>query len=305
MRPKLYGAQGDGVVLLDGGLGTLLFTMGLDSGRAPEWWNLEHPLRVTAAHRAYVEAGSDIVHTNSFGGSPLKLETVGLGGRCQQVNRAAVEAAKAACGDEAWVAGDIGPTGKMFPPMGDATEETLAEAFREQTEALAEAGADLLSIETMYDLREAKAAVAAAVATGLPVFASMTFEPKRRGTFTLVGDRIGPSLTALGEAGATAVGFNCSVEPSAMLPMVREARETIEGAPVIVAQPNAGQPRVTPAGIVYDAEPQDFAASLVAMIKAGARIVGGCCGTDPDFIRAARAKVDAINDGGANPGDNA
>lgn len=278
------------VLLLDGGMGSLFIAMGLEQGQAPEWWVLEHPDRVTSAHRQYVEAGCDIIQTCTFGASPLKLESVGLGGRCEEVNAAAARLAREAAEPGTLVAGDLGPTGKLFAPMGDADEEQLVEAFTRQARALAEAGVDLISIETMFDLREARAAVRGAVASGLPIFASMTFDVKKRGFFTIVGDRVGPSLQALADAGAAAVGLNCTVGSQEMIPIVQEACAQVR-APV-VAQPNAGQPRVTTSGVVYDADPDAFCADLMAMVAAGARVVGGCCGTDPDFLRRARAALD-------------
>ena len=152
---------------------------------------------------------------------------------------------------------------------------------------------DLISIETMYDLREAEAAVEAAHASGLPVLASMTFDRRKRGFFTLVGDRVVPSLGALRRAGADAVGFNCSVESEPMIDLVREAAAGVD-AP-LVAQPNAGQPRPTPDGVVYDADPGQFVADLLRMVEVGARIVGSCCGTDPAFIAAARRALDSLD----------
>lgn len=279
------------VLLLDGGMGSLLISMGLESGRASDTWNLEHPDRIVEAHRRYVEAGSDLIHANTFGATPIKLAAAGLKDRCAEVNTIAVELARRAAGPETFVAGDLGPTGKMLPPVGDASEEELREAFGEQTAVLAEAGVDLFSIETMYDLREARAALDAALATGLPVFASMTFESRPRGNFTIMGERVVPSLGALARAGATAVGFNCSVVAAQMLGMVREARDAVDVP--ILAQPNAGQPKPGPNGVVYDATPEGFARDVLDLVDAGARIVGGCCGTDPDFIRAARHALDA------------
>ena len=279
-------------VLLDGGLGTELIAMGLEQGRAPEWWVIEHPERIEGVHRAYVEAGSDVIHSCTFGASPSKLASVGLEGRCDEVNRLAVELARRAAGETALVAGDVGPTGKLYPPMGDADTESLLAAFRAQVAALSAAGADLISIETMFDLREALAAVQAARESGLPVLASMTFEAKKRGVFTIVGDRLVPALAALAEAGADAVGLNCSVSSTEMIPMVQEATAGLEHP--LVAQPNAGQPRVTPEGVTYDARPEPFAMDLMEMVRAGARIIGGCCGSDPEFIRAARLALDAL-----------
>jgi len=278
-------------LLLDGGLGSLLIAQGLAAGQAPEAWAFEHPDRIVAAHRAYVDAGSDIIHAVTFGGSAPKLAAAGLEGRCREVNKTAVALARKACGPNTLVAGDVGPTGKFLPPMGTAAEADFDAAFAEQCTTLAEAGADLISIETMVDLREALAAVRAAAATGLPVLASMTFDAKKRGFFTIMGDRLVHSLKAMDEAGATVVGFNCSVTSVEMVRMVEEAVAG-QDAPV-VAQPNAGQPRMTADGVVYDASAERFVADLMAMVKAGARVVGGCCGTVPAFMAQARAALDS------------
>jgi len=293
MRPtELRELARSRVVLLDGGLGSMLIAAGLEAGRAPEWWNLEHPERVGAVHRAYREAGSDVVHTNTFGANPLRLTAGGLADRCREVNAAAVVIARRACGEACLVAGDVGPTGHMLPPLGTTTVEQLRAAFRDQVEALADAGADLISIETMSDLREALAAVEAAHATGLAVHASMTFEARPRGYFTIMGDPLVPSLKALVDAGADAVGCNCSVTSATMVAMVREATPLVP-APVS-AQPNAGKPIVTPDGVAYDANPEAFARDVAAIVGAGASLVGGCCGTTPEFIRQARTVLDTM-----------
>jgi 5-methyltetrahydrofolate--homocysteine methyltransferase len=277
-------------VLLDGALGTELIAAGLAAGRAPEWWVIEHPDRIAAVHRAYAEAGADVVQACTFGANPLKLARDGLAGRCAEINAAAVALCREAVDGQALVSANLGPTGELFEPMGTAHADELRASFREQAGLLAEAGVDLITVETMFDLREALLATEEAVAAGLPVLASMTFSARKRGHFTIVGDRIGPSLRALAEAGASAVGFNCSVTSEPMLAMVREA---VDGTDVaVMAQPNAGQPRATPEGVVYDAEPEAFARDLAAMVDAGARVVGGCCGTTPEFIRAARKLLD-------------
>lgn len=291
MTPEAWAEQvRSGPVLLDGGLGTLLIAAGLEVGRAPEWWLLERPEEIAAIHDVYVEAGSDVIHAVTFGGSPTKLRAVGLEGRCQELTGLAVQLARQAAGGRALVAGDIGPCSLHLPPLGTAREEDLEEVFREQAQILAEAGADLLSIETMYDLREARAAVRAAAGTGLPVLASMTFESRPRGFFTIMGNPLVPSLQELAEAGAHAVGFNCSLTPAEMLPMVRPAAAELEVP--LIAQPNAGQPRATPEGITYDADPDEFARHILEMVEHGARIVGGCCGSEPEFIRRIRQGLD-------------
>lgn len=296
---KILDALGERVLMLDGGMGSLLIAGGLEQGRAPEWWNLEHPDRVEAAHRQYVAAGSDIIQTNTFGGSPHKLATFGLEGRCDEVNQRAVEIARASCGPQTWVAGDIGPTGLMLPPVGTATEDALYAGFCEQARALAAAGADLIAVETMYDLREALAAVRGARATGLPVFASMTFEAKKRGAFTIMGDRLVPALQQLRDAGASAVGMNCSVTSDVMLGMAKEALASVE-APLIL-QPNAGAPQATREGIRYDVDPERFVGDMQQALAAGARVLGGCCGTDPSLLGRLRQAIDRFNAARATP----
>jgi 5-methyltetrahydrofolate--homocysteine methyltransferase len=287
MRREAFAAMlADGFVLLDGGMGSMLIAAGLPPGEPPERWNLDHPGRVEAVQRAYIAAGSRIVHTNTFGATRAKLGTAGLAARCEEINAAGVVIARRAAGSDALVAGDVGPTGLLLPPLGEATESLLREAFAVQVAALAGAGADLLSIETMYDLREALAAVAAGRETGLPVVASMTFERRRRGIFTVMGDPLVGALARLAEAGADAVGCNCSVGPEAMVAMIREAHAAVP-AP-LAAQPNAGTPRATPGGPAYDVGPADFGAFALAVTEAGARLVGGCCGTTPAHIGAAR-----------------
>lgn len=284
----------EGVILLDGGLGTQLIAAGLARGCAPERWNSEHADRVEAAHRAYVEAGSDIIHTNTFGGTPHKLSASGLSReRCGELNAAGVAIARRAAEGRVLVAGDVGPSGLLLPPMGAATVEQLRSEFKAQIEALCAAGVDLIAIETMYDLRECLAALEAARSiTALPIFASMTFETKRRGTFTMVGDPLVGALEALVAAGADAVGCNCSVTPETMLPMISEASASVN-APII-AQPNAGAPSVAAAeGCSYDYEPAEFVDRVGQIVDAGARVVGGCCGTDPRVIARLRSLIDA------------
>ncbi len=278
-------------LLLDGGMGSLLIASGLARGEPPEAWNLNHPDRVESAHRAYVEAGSDVVHTNTFGGTAPKLASRHFDDRVVEVNAAGVKLARSAGRSDTLVAGDVGPTGLLFPPMGDTNEIALRELFRVQVRALADAGADLISIETMYDLREARAALDAALETSLPVFTSMTFDRKKRGVFTIVGDPMVSALSALAKAGATAVGLNCSVTSDVMVGMVAELADNLQ-VPLVV-QPNAGSPRATSSGVVYDLDRPAFVDDIHTMIRAGAQIVAGCCGTDPETISMLRASIDA------------
>jgi 5-methyltetrahydrofolate--homocysteine methyltransferase len=278
-------------LLLDGGLGTQLIAQGLAAGQPPERWVLEHPERILAVHRAYVAAGSDIVHPCTFGANRLRLEPFGLAGELEAVNRQAVALARES--GARFVPGDIGPCGDYLPPVGKADPEAWRAAFEEQGALLASLGVDLFHVETMSDLREARVALAALqkVAPDVPVMVSMTFDRKRRGFFTVMGDRLTPSLQALEVDGAAAVGANCSVTSPDMRALSDEALAAVR-CPVVL-QPNAGQPRVTPDGVVYDQDPADFVRDVAAMAVAGVRVVGGCCGTDPAFIAALHGALDA------------
>jgi 5-methyltetrahydrofolate--homocysteine methyltransferase len=269
-------------LVLDGGLGTMLMARGLGRGEPPERWVLERPDDVRAVHRAYAQAGSDAVHTCTFGANPIRLRAFGLAEQCQEMNRRAVALAREARPD--FVIGDVGPSGEYLPPVGKAEPDAWHAAFRAQGDALATAGVDGLHVETMSDLREAQVALAALrdVAPGLPIAVSLTFERKRRGFFTVMGN-------ALAAAGADAVGANCSVASGDMQELAAGALAGLTRAGIdlpLVVQPNAGQPRMVDDGVRYDQAPEQFAADLAAMAALGVRAVGGCCGTDPRFIAA-------------------
>ncbi len=278
-------------LLLDGGLGTQLIAQGLAAGQPPERWILQHPERVLAVHRAYVAAGCDVVHPCTFGANRLRLVPFGLEGEIEAINRQAVALARES--GARFVPGDIGPCGDYLPPVGKADIGAWRAAFEEQGALLAGLDVDLFHVETMSDLREARTALAALqrVAPDIPVMVSMTFDRKRRGFFTVMGDRLSSSLQALEADGAAAVGANCSVTSPDMRALADEALAAVSCP--IVLQPNAGQPRVTPDGVVYDQEPAEFVRDVATMAKAGVRVVGGCCGTDPAFIAALRQALDA------------
>lgn len=301
MRSALPERLREGVVLLDGAMGTALMARGLAAGTPPEAWNLERPGDVRAVHAGYVHAGSVVVQTNTFGANPVALERHGLAGRMADVNRRAVDLAREAAGPERLVAGSMGPTGSLLTPLGDATQAGLTEAFARQAAALAEAGADYLAVETMMDLAEALCALRGArQATGLPVTVCLTFERRRRGFFTLMGNRPADCARALAAAGAVAVGANCSVGSDEMVELCAEFADASE-LPVVV-KPNAGLPELADGRPVYRQAAGDFARDMVAVVEAGARAVGGCCGTDHTFIAAlARALADARAGGATGP----
>jgi methionine synthase I (cobalamin-dependent) len=272
-------------LLFDGGMGTLLMARGLVAGEAPDGWNLDRSAEVTAIHRAYVEAGAEAIQTNTFGAHPLRLARAGLAGRCAEICAAAVAAARAAV--PRFVVGDLGPTGEYLSPIGNGDPQAFRRGFAEQARALAAAGVDALHIETQSDLREARIALEAAksAAPDLPVLVSLTFERKPRGFFTIMGDRLVPALGALAEAGADAVGANCSITSVDMVSLAHEALAALSAR--LVFQPNAGQPeRGADGRLSYAQQPNAFAADLAPLARAGAAALGGCCGTDPRFIAA-------------------
>jgi 5-methyltetrahydrofolate--homocysteine methyltransferase len=279
------------VVLFDGALGTELMARGLGRGVPPELWKAEKPDLVREVHAAYFEAGADIVSTNSFGGTPLRLAAHGLENRAFTLNRAAARLAREAAPAGRFVAGSLGPTGKFLAPQEPAAEDELAASFAEQARALVEGGVDLFIIETQYDLREALAALRGVRSVSpLPVFVTMTFGATPRGCFTIMGDPAAGSAAALERAGAAAVGANCTLTSEQMVGCVRALRAATT-LPVI-AQANAGQPVPRPDGTVFYPQTVDeYVRHVPGLVAAGARIVGGCCGTTPAHVRAMAAAL--------------
>jgi 5-methyltetrahydrofolate--homocysteine methyltransferase len=273
-------------VLLDGAIGTELMARGLPHGTFPEEWNIERPEVVKEVHRSYFLAGSDAVSTNSFGGSRIKLASHGLEARTAELNAVAARLAREVAPSGKSVAGSIGPTGKLLRPLGAFTEEEFESVFAEQARALADGGADVLLIETQYDLREALSALRGARrAAGLPVFVTMTFDATPRGYFTSMGDSVARCLKELEKEGAQAVGANCSLNSEQMTGLVRAMRQ--ETALPLIAQANAGQPVLgSDDRVSYSQGLEDYVRFIPDLIQAGANIVGGCCGTNPAFIKA-------------------
>lgn len=268
---------GEAFLIFDGGMGTHIQKAGLDQvAPTPDLLTLARPDAIEGIHRAYVEAGCDVVTTNTFGANALKLEGHAT---VAEVFSAATQAARNA--GAPYVAADIGPTGALLEPLGTMTFEEAYDLFAEQARAALTAGCDLVVIETMADLREAKAAVLAALEnTDLPVFATMTFGEDGR---TFLGTTPAIAAASLSAMGVSAVGVNCSLGPDKLLPVVREMARFAR-CPVMV-QPNAGLPHMIDGETVYDVHPADFASAMQPIIEAGASIVGGCCGTTPDFTR--------------------
>lgn len=279
------------VILLDGAMGTELFRAGLPPGHCPESWNVERPEAVAGIHRSYYEAGSLAVLTNSFGGNALKLACYGLESRTFELNFKAAQLARSVCPEGRYVGGSIGPTGKFLKPVGDLTEDQLLEAFRPQFEGLAAGGVDFLLIETQYDLKEALLALRAArEACSLPVLVTMTFNLTRRGYYTIMGVSPETFIRTMEENTVEAFGANCTLSPADMIGLIRIMRSLSDG--LLIAQANAGQPRVGPDGsTLYELGPDEYAGFIPELIEAGARVIGGCCGTSPEHIKKIAEKI--------------
>lgn len=269
-------------LLLDGGVGSELIARGLAPDGSPERWNLERPEQVAEVHRGFVTAGSEVLQTNTFGGNALALARHGLADQVAAINEAGARLAREA--GPLRVAGNMGPSGLLFPPQGEAEPDALERVFAEQATALAAAGVDYLALETMFDLREALSAVRGAATAGLPVTVCLTLVRTESGFQTPLGDPLAEALQQLAAAGATAVGANCSGGSGDLL-AATPALLAATSLPVIV-KPNAGLPEPTPGGFVYRQDPEDFARDVTAAARAGAAAVGGCCGAGPAFIAA-------------------
>jgi methionine synthase I (cobalamin-dependent) len=275
-------------VLIDGAWGTELQKQGLKPGESPEALNMNNPEIVEAVAKAYVDAGSRIIITNTFGGTCFTLERHGLADKVAEVNTAGAEISKRAAGDQALVFASVGPTGKMLM-MGDVTEDELFDAFSGQAQALAAGGADGLVIETMSDLEEAKIALKACKATGLPVVASMVYDAGADLDRTMMGVTVEQATTELTEAGADVIGSNCGqgIEGFVKLCATMKANTSLP----IWIKGNAGLPEMTDGEAIYKTTPEEFASFAKPLIEAGADFIGGCCGTSPDFIRTVKSTL--------------
>ena len=263
----------------------MLQAAGLKSGECGEEWNVTHRAEVQAIHRAYLEAGSDAVLANTFGGNRFRLREYGKAQEAASFNRAAAELAKEVAAEfDALVFGDIGPSGQMLEPLGEVTEEELFQAFKEQAQALAAGGVDALIVETMTASNELVTAVRAAKeSSDLPVLASYSFNPARDSYRTMMGETVAFCVEQALEAGADIVGSNCGIGIEDMTRVVQEIRAATDRP--IIAQPNAGLPEVVDGEVIYRQTPEAMAEQVPALLEAGAGIVGGCCGTNPTFIQ--------------------
>ncbi len=275
-------------VLLDGAWGTQLQARGLEAGASPDALNLDRPEVVVSVGRDYVEAGSGIILTNTFGANRRILERHGLADRVDAINRAGVRAGREAADGRARVFGSVGPSGAMLM-MGDVEPADLESVFAEQVSALADGGVDALVVETLADLEEARIAVAAAVATGLPVVACMAFDSGPDRDRTMMGVSVAEAAAAFADLGASAVGANCGQDVAGYIRLAESFR-TATPLPLWL-KPNAGQPSSLEGKTVYAQTPEAFAEGLARLADLGVAFLGGCCGTSPEFIRAARERL--------------
>ncbi len=277
------------VLLSDGATGTMLMTMGLKGGSCLEQLNLTNAEKVQELHAAYVQAGAQIILANSFGGNRFKLIKYNLHDQLYQLNYQAAKNAKEAAGERAFVAASVGPTGELLSPLGPVEEAEMTDAFREQSIALADGGADLILVETMSDLREATLAIRAAKEnTDLPVFCTFTYNRTKVGFRTIMGVDPDKAVKASLEAGADVIGANCGEGMEQMIDLVRAIRRSFDN--YILIHANAGMPQLIEGKTVYDETPERMAELLPEILDAGVNIIGGCCGTTPEHI-AAMARV--------------
>ncbi len=281
------------ILVCDGATGTLLIERGLRPGQCPEAWGADHPAILREIARLYLDAGAEVLHASTFGGSSLRLERHGLDGRVKELNALAVRAVCEVAQGRAIVAASVGPTGRILEPYGDAEPERVRVSFAEQFAILRDAGAELLTIETMTDLREATLAIDAArtVAPELPIVATMSFDSTPRGFRTIMGTTIRQAAEGLEAAGADAIGSNCGAGSETMVAIAAELRRSSE-LPIAI-QSNAGLPAFEGGRAIYAETPELMAARVREMLDIGVTIVGGCCGTTPAHIAVIRAVVDA------------
>jgi 5-methyltetrahydrofolate--homocysteine methyltransferase len=296
MARRIVHAIREGSILVsDGAWGTAMYRLGLQPGECPELWNISHSDEVRGIARGYAAAGADLIGTNSFGGNTIMLARFGLAERAAELNETAARLTRSAIDLERWVSASLGTTGKMLI-VEEVTEEELYETYREQAMALERGGADALCFETMNDAAEAAIAVRAAKEnTHCEVICTFTFAQTVRGDFrTLMGASPSEAIQAVLSAGADIIGTNCGNGTPRMIEIVREIRAAFPAAPILV-QANAGLPQVVDGQDVYPENPEFVAGLVPAMVAAGANIIGGCCGTTADHIRAIRQVVDQLN----------
>lgn len=280
-------------LVADGAMGTMLMSTGLPQGWCPEEWVESHPEEVQAIHQAYIDAGSDIVLTNTFGGSSIKLQAYNFADKAAAWNQKAAAIAKEIAGDNHFVAGSMGPTGQFFTPLGTMTAEEAYETFKAQAVALETGGVDVVFVETMTAIEEIVIGVKAVKEnTQLPVVATMTFDRTVKGYYTMMGVSPEMAVEKLQEAAADIVGTNCGAGPELTVGVLEAMRAVTDG--YLAGQPNAGIPKLRDGKNIYPMTPKEMVERMKPMLDLDVRIIGGCCGTNPEFMRYIAAMVKGV-----------
>jgi 5-methyltetrahydrofolate--homocysteine methyltransferase len=295
MKPFLERIKQGEILVCDGAMGTMLMGRGLKPGECPESLALTWPDLLADIARMYLDAGADILETNTFGASPLKLGLYSLEEKTEAINREAVRILRSVAGDRAYVFACCGPSSALLKPYGDTEPEVVSQSYERQMKALVEEGVDAIILETMTDLTEATLAVRAlkSVSPSTPMIATMTFDATPKGFFTTMGVTIEKAAKGLAEAGADLTGSNCGNGIEAMIRIAQEFRKYTTLP--LVFQSNAGVPKIQEGRPVYSEGPELMAQRVPELASVGASVIGGCCGTTPEHIRAIRKVVDSLN----------
>lgn len=272
-------------LVCDGAIGTMLMSSGMPEGACPDEWGVKNKKVLASIHKAYIEAGADMIITNTFGANRIKLKKYKLEKKAEDINKRAAEIAKKCAGDKAYVLGDIGPTGEYLKPAGNIEPDEMLSCFAGQVKALESAGVDAVILETMSDMEELKNAIMATKEnTKLPLIASMTFQvTKNKGFRTTSGISIPQFVNEALLAGCDVIGTNCNLTIAGMIGLITEMHSL--STAFLIAQPNAGMPKLVDGKAVYDESPDELEKYLPELIEAGVNIIGGCCGTTPEHIR--------------------
>jgi 5-methyltetrahydrofolate--homocysteine methyltransferase len=293
LQPVLERINAGEVLVADGAIGSLLFQRGLQTGECPESLNLTKPEILEEIARLYFDAGAEIIQTNTFGASPVKLSEYGLEEETEEINSRSVACVRNVVSDQAYISGSCGPSGRILKPYGDADPDLLYQGFERQVKALIRAGVDMVCVETMTDLQEATLAIQAVKNNfpQIPVMATMTFDQTPRGFYTVMGVSIEDAAGGLQIAGADIIGSNCGNGLENMIEIARQFKE-ISDLPIVI-QSNAGMPEVINSDLIYPETADFFKEKTPEMIDSGVSVIGGCCGTTPDHIRTIKIVVDS------------
>ena len=291
MKSILERIKSGEILVSDGAMGSFLFEKGLKPGQCPELLNLTEPKLLEEIASLYLQAGADLIQTNTFGASPLKLANYNLDAKTTEINKAGVEIVKKVTANKAYISGSCGPSARILEPYGDITADQMYNNFEKQLAALIDAGVNVICIETMTDLQEALIAVKAAKAISpeIPVMATMTFDKILKGYFTVMGVSIESAVKGLTEAGADIIGSNCGNGIDTMLDIAKQFKKLTD-LPILI-QSNAGIPQNINGQIKYPESPSYFAERMYQLIESGISIIGGCCGTTPDHVKEIRIAV--------------